>query len=281
MSTWPVASGVLVDEGVLYFAAGILNYDGIHVYALNAETGSIKWQNNTSGHLDTKARTGVSVQGHLLLDDGKLYLAGGTSVSPAVYDAATGECLNDSDPLKLCRATSARGQELYKIGDNIAVSGRPLYADPDYPVYDSTVRNKVLHTSAQDRDVVWINNTKILCFRRMNVALLNQLMDERMNGFLDVTRVRASLAALGRPLWEHDCPGSTALARSGNAILYAGPPVEGAPCIQGVDIATGKKWDWRLTLESPPVPWGLAVDREGRIIAALQDGQVMCFGPEG
>ncbi|GAH67229.1 unnamed protein product [marine sediment metagenome] len=58
----PVASGVVIEDGVAYFAAGIVNYDGIHVYALDAATGTIKWQNNTSGHLDPEARTGVSVQ---------------------------------------------------------------------------------------------------------------------------------------------------------------------------------------------------------------------------
>jgi outer membrane protein assembly factor BamB len=51
-STWPVASGVLVEDGTAYFAAGIANYDGTYVYALDAATGRIRWQNNTSGHLD-------------------------------------------------------------------------------------------------------------------------------------------------------------------------------------------------------------------------------------
>ena len=64
MSTWPVATGVLVDNGTAYFAAGIANYDGTYVYALDARTGQVKWQNSTSGHLDPEARTGVSVQGH-------------------------------------------------------------------------------------------------------------------------------------------------------------------------------------------------------------------------
>ncbi len=37
-STWPVGSGVLVDHGVVYAAAGISNFDGTHVYALDALT---------------------------------------------------------------------------------------------------------------------------------------------------------------------------------------------------------------------------------------------------
>ncbi|MFH1919116.1 MAG: PQQ-binding-like beta-propeller repeat protein, partial [Planctomycetota bacterium] len=93
-STWPVASGVLVDEGVVYAAAGIASYDGTHVYALDAATGRIRWQNNTSGHLFGEDRvTGVSVQGHLLLHDGRLYMAGGNVISPAAYDLRNGRLL--------------------------------------------------------------------------------------------------------------------------------------------------------------------------------------------
>src|SRR5690606_37457236 len=32
-STWPVGSGVLVHDGMVYAAAGISNFDGTHVYA--------------------------------------------------------------------------------------------------------------------------------------------------------------------------------------------------------------------------------------------------------
>ena len=77
-STWPVASGVLVEDGVAYAAAGIANYDGTHVYALDAANGSIRWQNNTSGDTAGGQGAGASVQGDLLSLGGKLYLAGGT-----------------------------------------------------------------------------------------------------------------------------------------------------------------------------------------------------------
>ncbi len=35
---------------------------------------------------------------------------------------------------------------------------------------------------------------------------------------------------------------------------------------------------WSKPLPSAPVPWGLAVDRDGRIVVTLEDGQVLCFG---
>ncbi len=281
MSTWPVASGVLVEDGVLYAAAGIVNYDGTHVYALDAETGRIRWQNNTSGHLDPEARTGVSVQGHMLIHDGKLYLAGGTSISPAVYDLSDGKCLNDPAPLKLCGSSSIRGEELYRIGHEVVVSGKPMYGHPEYPVYDPSVTNKLLHTSAYDRDLVWVNNRTILCFRKIDPSVLSGFVARAPTGPTFMIGGWGRFDIRDRPLWEFQCEGSVALARGRNAVLFAGARPQGAPCIDAVDLRSGERlWRGPMQLQGPPVPWGMAIDSDGRIVATLKDGQVMCFGPK-
>ena len=128
-STWPAASGVLVENGVAYFAAGLANYDGTHVYALEAETGKIRWQNNRSGHLDAAAHTGVGVQGHMLIYDGQLHLAGGNAVSPAHYDLASGECLNSQTVGRkagfLVGSAQPRCSDRYLAGDEIRVAAKP------------------------------------------------------------------------------------------------------------------------------------------------------------
>ncbi len=279
MSTWPVTSGVLVEDGVVYFAAGIVNYDGTHVYALDAETGRIKWQNNTSGHLYAEARTGVSVQGHMLINNGKLYLAGGTSVSPAVYDITNGKCLNDPAPLKLCGSTSVRGRDLFKIGDAVAVGGMPLYGHPDYPVYDPTVTQKMLHTSAHGRDIVWINDKKIMCFNPIDKTALNRCVARPSKTPVFMINGWGKFDITDKPLWEYDCDGSVALARCKNVVLFAGTGPQGPPSVEAVDIGTGEKfWKYGKPLQGSPVDWGMTVDSEGRIVVALKDGQIMCFG---
>jgi len=145
-STWPVASGVLVEQGpatgakqpVAYFAAGLTDYDGTHVYAVDARTGKLKWHNAESGHLDRFSRRGVAVQGHLLAAGGKLYLAGGNCVSPASYDMKTGKCL--SPPPEGVGTRGPRGRELRLVGGGVQVSGQPLYSDPACPVFDQSAR---------------------------------------------------------------------------------------------------------------------------------------------
>jgi outer membrane protein assembly factor BamB len=281
MSTWPVAGGVLVEDGIAYFAAGIVNYDGTHIYALDAETGKIKWQNNTSGHLNSEARTGVSVQGHMLISAGKLYLAGGNAISPAIYDINDGKCLNDPEPLKLCMSRSARGQELYKVGDSIAVGGMPLYRHPDYPVYNPTVTRKMLHTSADGRDVIWKDNKRIMCFNPIGTALLNGCLKKTPAEPVRAIGGWADFNIATEPLWKQNCEGSVAFVRCKNAVLYAGTAPDGEPCIRALDIQTGEEiWKHPRVLLSSPVAWGMAVDAKGRIVTALNDGQVMCYGPK-
>jgi outer membrane protein assembly factor BamB len=150
ISTWPVASGVLVHEGTAYFAAGLNDFDGTHVFALEAATGRIRWQNNTTGHLDAESRRGITCQGEMLLHEGKLYLAGGNTVSPAVFDAATGRCLNP--PPTGMGSHAPRGRELVLVGNQVRATGQPFYSLPSAPVFDQSVQwtEPVVHAKNAD-----------------------------------------------------------------------------------------------------------------------------------
>jgi outer membrane protein assembly factor BamB len=208
VSRWPVATGVAVHDGVAYLAAGINNYDGTHVYALDAATGRLKWHNAASGHLDAFSRRGVAAQGDLLISGGRLFLAGGNAASPGVYDLADGRCHNP--PVSTAGSQAPRGRELHAAGNGVAVSGQPLYSDAANPVFDQSV--------------TW------------------QPMVVR--------------AAGGRlTLDEHD-----------GAWTLAARPAEG-------DAVT-----WSAALPGMPVRWGVAVDRNSRVIVTLEDGRVMAYG---
>ncbi|MBL7224166.1 MAG: PQQ-binding-like beta-propeller repeat protein, partial [Candidatus Brocadiae bacterium] len=132
-SAWPVASGVAVHDGVAYLAAGITDFDGTRVLALDAATGAIRWQNTTCGHLDRFSRRGVACQGDLLLHKGKLYLAGGNAVSPGVFDAKTGHCL--TPPPTSLGTNAVQGSELHLAGDKVQVTGQPFYSNAANPVW--------------------------------------------------------------------------------------------------------------------------------------------------
>ena len=112
MSTWPAASGVLVEKGTAYVAAGTFDFNGTYVFALDAATGTIRWENNTSGRLDPDSPVGVNVQGHLLTHQGRLYLAGGTLIPAAPYDLATGRFLGRVRPRGRGSPGARAGSEL-------------------------------------------------------------------------------------------------------------------------------------------------------------------------
>lgn len=267
-STWPAASGVLVDQGVAYVAAGLANYDGTHVYAIDTETGKIRWQNNTSGHLDPASRTGVGVQGHLLLHGGRLFMAGGNAVSPAQYDLATGECLNTQPTNKapggafLIGSLRPRGAELFLAGDEVRAAGKPYYSHPQYPVFDSSVFNKTLFVQAGDAELAWANNSKLLCFQ--GLAGDRAGFEKALWGKLQ--------AKDSKPNWEIDCPKSAAVAVCANAVVIATPRE-----VTAYRLSDGQSL-WQQALPAAPVPWGLAVDRRGRVIVTLEGGRVVCFG---
>jgi len=267
-STWPAASGVLVDDGVAYVAAGLANYDGTHVYALDTETGRIRWQNNRSGDLDAALRAGVGVQGHMLIRQGKLFLAGGNAVSPGIYDLASGECLNSPAVGRsqrsrfLIGSTHPRGWELYVVGDEVRAAGRPYYADPKYPVYDRSVFEKTLFATMADYCVAWADNAKLMCFADARAGRGGT--EKALWGKMQSKEVK--------PAWEFDCPRSLALAVCPNAVVIATAKEVIALGLQDGQVL------WKRTLPAAPVPWGIAVNREGKVILTLEGGRVICFG---
>ncbi len=278
LSTWPAASGVLVEDGVAYAAAGIVNYDGTYVYALDAATGRVKWQNDSSGHLDPIARSGVSVQGHLLLHDRKLYLAGGNAVSPAVYDTRNGRCLNDPDSVQritqnnVLLSQSPRGWELSLLTDRVVAFGRPFYSHPQYEVYDPSVFGRVFLTSVSGRDIAWVNTQnkgQVLCLKGIDKEALRQrVMNPRDPLVVDW----AGLGVQEKPVWSYDCAESVAVAVCRNAVVVAEKSKVAALNMEDGHLL------WSHPIGSSPTDWGLAVSRDGRVIVVLEDGQILCLG---
>lgn len=77
VSRWPVAGGVIVENGKVYAAAGITHYDGTYVVALDALSGKLLALNDSSGKLSDVVNSGVSMQGELSVIDDELRFPGG------------------------------------------------------------------------------------------------------------------------------------------------------------------------------------------------------------
>ncbi|MFC1597845.1 hypothetical protein ACFL5Q_07950, partial [Planctomycetota bacterium] len=72
-----------------------------------------------------------------------------------------------------------------------------------------------------------------------------------------------------------------AMALSRNAVLVAGRLPEADPesaghALTAMAVDDGRAL-WSRPLPASPTWWGLATDRDGRIVTVLEDGRVLCF----
>jgi outer membrane protein assembly factor BamB len=307
-STWPVNSGVLVHEGVAYFAAGIIDYDGTYVIAVDAKTGKIKWQNNSSGHLSDELRKGVSVQGNLTILGGELLLAGGNQVTPARFNLETGECANRpyANPGANGRPIANHGKFVGVLGGKYSIAGgRTLYSSP------KNVANKdsfILNTGRgvftlnmggippawNDDALVMVNFTdgKLTCCdaaqlaARIEKGYPEQLTPAQRRFYA----LSQALEADGGVRWTSDldepnkfealsiavCPKSVVAAVQFQDRTRAQPQWSTV----AFDTASGTAmWFWRHNLPGEPLPGGLIVGRQGQVILAMLDGSLLSLAP--
>ena len=104
ISVWPVRGGPVLADETIYFAAGVWPMEGVFVYALDAQSGQVKWVNDRCGtlygkqpHVGAEALGGLSPQGYLLVNGDELLVPCGAA-QPATFDRHSGELLNFTLP---------------------------------------------------------------------------------------------------------------------------------------------------------------------------------------
>ncbi len=294
-STWPVMSGVLVADGVAYAVAGIIDFDGTHVCALDAVTGEPRWRNTTSGHLDEALRKGVSAQGTLTVAQGRLWMPGGNVISPGIYDLKDGQCLSRDVGNGSPRAN--RGEEIGVLGDKYLIFGGRLKFSAVRNVVNpgtfaiskltggrlgaSTILCIGKIPPAWSTDVIVTANGPHTVPACVDVAAIEGYVEEAAK--LPPRRRMRQLHALKKRWTARDLQGNDTLAFAvtANAVLV----VLEAPghrsrfpqwSLAGLDLTTGTVAK-AGRLPGAPLPGGLAVTRHGRVLVPLEDGRVVCF----
>jgi len=264
MSTWPVAGGVAVKDGILYAAAGIAHYDGTYVVALDAVTGSEKWRNDSSGQLSADVDCGISLQGNLSIKGNELQFAGGGGFRVARYDLATGKCLN-----------IPRGQ----VTSQFATAFYAYF--PDYDKYSSLVRNfpngRTLNYQARYDGV-----------RFTPLAMLSPDTVTRKRGPGATDRapgVKTDRARPARPqriaVWQHKPgPRYTSLVLAGDTLVAAGhAPTDASRASLSVISVEDGKVRWLDSLPAVAVKNGIAIDHRKHMVVTLENGQIVYYTP--
>jgi outer membrane protein assembly factor BamB len=299
VSTWPVNSGVMIHNGTAYFAAGIIDHDGTYVYALNAETGELKWQNETSGHLDADLRKGVSVQGNLTVQGNHLLLAGGNQVSPARFDLKTGKAaeatLRNGNPI------ANNGRFVGVFGDTVVAGGRILHSSPrnvsNKNSFDAYAKGKKFRFSLGGIAPAWNDNS--LSFVNSKYGKLSfvnrEIAQARIEAgyFKDGNRpLRGWTLTLAQSLvlkqeldWQTDVGEKfevLSIALANNAVIAVVRRQEMFRSqrqwwVMTFDPKTGRQ-RFQQELTNEPLPEGLLIDRNGHIVVVSLNGNVQSFG---
>ncbi len=295
-STWPVNSGVLVEDGLAYAAGGIADFSGTYVCALDAVTGIMKWRNSTSGSLQGGLRNGVSVQGDMTVASGELLLAGGNQVSPATFDLATGNLLGPTElPLK---PHANRGQEVGVFRDeHVIFGGKLMYSTPDRvatSAYYSIRRGDTEYRLTSGRVApAWNGRDFVFVHGRAGVTCCDADRIEELFGeglpAPPAGKPSPSVYLIDTLPDDHrrwDLPakvpaGTVALALAANAVIAVDEiPSPESPTrwvLSAYDLEDGSAV-WQLDLPGPALRDGLLIDRDGRVVVALRDGGLVCYG---
>jgi outer membrane protein assembly factor BamB len=254
MSTWPVAGGVVVVDGVVYAAAGIAHYDGTYVYALDAASGRVLWCNDSSGVLSSKVDCGISLQGPLYLAGSELRFLGGGKYETARFDRATGKCLNAPNNT---------------LGSQFRTAFEPYF--PEYGRYmslDYTLPDgkELLYDASYEGS----QHSRLTLFAPLPAGVSRPMKQEARWPLPRQNPKRATIwSDKGQSRFQ-------AFAITPGKLLAAGQGGEGSspePFLEAIDIAGGGQL-WRERLPAAAVKAGTAIDSRGQIIVALENGEI-------
>jgi len=272
VSRWPLRSGVLVKDGIVYLTAGMWPSEGVIAYALKAETGEIVWQNTAIGSLYLKqphpgsfSMTGVCPQGYLLAWDELLFVPTGRNV-PAAFDRRSGKLLYyRSQPTSW---GNRWGGTWAFLADGVLFNWR-CHIGPDIDA----------HMGEYQPD----KNDGIVCF---DAATGKELRE--VTGKLDAVVHNGTLYASGggkisaydfkdwlkgskTAKWETPHDRCYALILAGDT-LYAG----GRGTVTAISATDGKVL-WRDKIEGQARALAVA---DGRLLVSTTAGRLVCYGPE-
>ncbi len=290
VSLWPVRTGVLVDDGVAYFAAGIFPAEGVYVYAVDAEDGNLVWCNDSCA-LAPQSR--MSPQGYLLASDSRLF-APLARVSPAAFDRQDGRLLYEAYFEHIVGGTSALlagdqlitgtqqmaghsqvsyrsrsswfwGHQLVATDDVFyAATGHELFAVRRGPYGEASLRRKTLLDRKRDL------SSRVRGAKQGPPAELQRLLKELDTLNEQLAQAEADMAA--GEMWRVSCDCRDSLILAGN-LLFAG----GTGRVVAFDAESGKPL-WTGTIDGKAR--GLAV-ADGRLFVSSDTGAIYCFGSQG
>lgn len=307
ISLWPVRTGVIVDDGIVYFAAGVFPYEGLYICALRASDGSVVWKNDTLGDRAHELEFGgISPHGYTLASKDVLYIPSGRSM-PAGFDRHTGEFLFYASP------GAKRGGTWALLDNDRLISGVDYSGTPNkvaydaktgrrrgdafawFPGIDMTVTpefsyivtlegvyaiNRFVYADAENKVASLARDRQTWESRRDEFksklssadedtrAKINESIDELSKKITDAAREERRLRGSSFQ-WRYSSKGLRSVILAGKVVFVGGEGI-----VVGVDAKTGREL-WKSGIDGAAV--GLAASG-GSLVVSSDQGPVYCFG---
>ncbi|MEA3366594.1 MAG: PQQ-binding-like beta-propeller repeat protein, partial [Planctomycetota bacterium] len=268
ISRWPVRTGVIVDDGFAYCAAGLLpTTEGVYLCALDAASGRQHW----------KQKVNQPAQGYLLASSDRLYLPSGRT-GPGAFDRKDGRSQGG--------VASAGGGYALVAGDVVAAGPGDTAGQLD--LSDAKTRHRIvsfggLHLIARESryyvhlrtHLAALDRAKYMPLARRRVALQTQLKELGKRKDAEAERARLTKVIDGCTaamktcwLWRAPCAEPYALILASNTLFAGG---EGRVVAYRADDGQ-QVWSGNVNGRA----YGLAASG-GRLLVSTNQGAITCF----
>jgi len=282
ISYWPIRCGIVVDDDTVYFGAGLFPNEGMYLFALNTQDGTVRWKQSIE----------ISGQGYMLASSHSLYVPTGRT-NPVRFAQEDGKQ----------QANYSSGGGAYALLMNeILVSGP---GRGEKSIIASNVKTR--ETLASFNGVRMLVNgsiaylqseTKLSAFNRVRYLELSrrrnklnaereQLVKQRRSSQKDAAKEESSRSKLQELkvrieelsadmsqcyLWTVDCNERHALILAGDTLI-----VGGQNTVAALELSQGREI-WRARVEG--TAYGLSV-ANGRLFVSTDQGVIHCFSKIG
>ena len=290
ISVQPVRTGVLVDDGIAYFGAGIFPAEGVFLYAVRAKDGSLVWRNDSCGEAP---QSRVSPQGYPLASKDRLFVPMGRTI-PGAFDRrngrlldtpyfgkhiggtfavlSDGELFTGTEEMMAYDAASSRSRHAWLQGQKLVATEDVLYLSDDRTL---SAFDRAAYAPATLRYLEALNQ------RGGVIGRLNRLRRRRGDAE-EIAKLAKKLKAEDKLVaaalakveasrkWSSPIEQIESLVKAGDT-LFAGRRDE----VVALDAVTGRTlWTGKVDGAAK----GLAA-AAGRLLVSTDTGAITCFGP--
>lgn len=286
ISRWPIRTGVIVEDQIAYYGAGVLPHDQVYLCAVDAGDGTFLWRNDTISQQDA-GRNPLSPQGYLLCSDERLIVPSGGAL-PAAFDKRTGRELYQRSHAWRTTAGGAVG------GSKATLADGQIYASgPHHFLALDEKTGKVGFAWVTGRQLVVADASALVADGERIVALdrrahaaatverqklrieRKKLQSDRKT--LDAQEYRAQISQIDARMaelsdvglrWQYPAPHDAALIACGTTVVAGG---DGE--VIALDVQSGELL-WRSEVDGRAAGLAMAA---GRLFVSTTAGLIYCF----